>query len=110
MVQEGLNATLYRYNGVTAADRSITRAWDEVQERLECCGISSVENWLEQNSTALGRPYGFPLSCCSDGASIVNDTCALSQVYSDVRCNSLARSFSNDGIHVGLQRSRGRVC
>ena len=39
-----------------AGYEAVTKAWDAVQERLECCGVIGWTDWL--NSTAV------PDSCC----------------------------------------------
>lgn len=38
--------------------RSFTRAWDETQERLKCCGVESFRDWQLQG--------GIPESCCQE--------------------------------------------
>lgn len=64
-VQDGLNATIARYNGNATADIAITEAWDTIQDSLDCCGVLSFEDYETQG-------IAIPASCCPD---ITTGTC-----------------------------------
>merc|ERR1719228_2263056 len=54
--------------------KAITKAWDEVQESLKCCGTylngtdtDGRNSWIESGAypvTVSGKKYNVPASCC----------------------------------------------
>ena len=71
IVREGLNDTLVIYGTNTSEGNAATEAWDEIQERFECCGISGVSDWIDIPGI-LQQGLVYPMSCC---INITNINC-----------------------------------
>ncbi|XP_017779905.1 PREDICTED: CD151 antigen [Nicrophorus vespilloides] len=48
-------------------DRPVTEAWDEIQSRLQCCGVSGAVDWTDQ----------IPDSCCREPVPGKRQRCNL---------------------------------
>ncbi|XP_051911636.1 tetraspanin-7-like isoform X2 [Hippocampus zosterae] len=90
-----------RYDG--RSDRSV--AVDDVQRKLQCCGVHNSTNWFASDYFATG---GIPVSCCvsfSDckEGDLKNATLAARKVHKQ-GCYELVTSFieSNMGIIAGI--------
>nr|CAD7432222.1 unnamed protein product [Timema monikensis] len=66
-IVDKLNETMNKYNNST----EITKAWDELQTEMTCCGIHSASDWSPKAPTTLPTNVSeapilnLPMSCCS---------------------------------------------
>lgn len=95
-VRDGLNDTMSEYGGDSNRARSITNAWDYVQDNLECCGVNNYTDWADVPSVNM-----WPDSCCTGGVS--NDTdavpCPSSDVYED-GCEDALTDFIQNNLLI----------
>nr|CAD7414593.1 unnamed protein product [Timema poppensis] len=68
-IVDKLEETMNKYNNST----EITKAWDELQTEMTCCGIHSASDWSPKAPTTTTPPtnasqvptLNLPMSCCS---------------------------------------------
>lgn len=77
---KGMKTTIERYGNDEF--KPITKAWDDVQMELKCCGIQSFTNWTINTKFSAGW---VPDSCCKDRPPICGKTPLESNVW-DVGC------------------------
>lgn len=56
MMRKGMTESMDRYGKPQYA--GVTKAWDEVQDQFDCCGVNTWKDWEKINSTYV------PESCC----------------------------------------------
>lgn len=80
----------------------VTRAWDDTQVALKCCGIDEPGNWVSYNKNYLAAGPKVPRSCCKMGSdgNMLNCEDSPSDSNSFTRgCYDEARGFVE---HYGL--------
>jgi len=111
-LQEGLETTMKDFRddldaAPTPTDKqtAITKAWNEVQQSLKCCGtyLNETDNsWVELDSTEYPTPsdkFVVPKSCCEQFASEKVDQCRKDPTGEDFKvtgCFNKLESTFND--------------
>ncbi|XP_025421097.1 CD151 antigen [Sipha flava] len=60
-VQTTMQQEMLRTIRFYGEDRSITRAWDDLQEGLHCCGVTTYDDWRQYKTDGI-----IPSSCCKE--------------------------------------------
>jgi len=60
-IQQGLIDSMKNYGGDTEIDKEQTLTWDNLQQRLHCCGVNGTLDWQKE-----GKQTSLPESCCID--------------------------------------------
>ncbi|XP_006820167.1 tetraspanin-7-like [Saccoglossus kowalevskii] len=76
---DGLSEAVNDYN--KDGHESDTAAVDELQESLECCGVSNYKDWNSTDFYLSGEPSAYPASCCDKEKA---EDCVLAPSEGDV--------------------------
>ncbi|XP_046852343.1 CD151 antigen-like [Xenia sp. Carnegie-2017] len=96
-LSSGLNKTMKAYKN----EIIFRGAWNEMQEKLHCCGNRNYSDWfkVEWNEVVTPKNRTVPISCCKDitngcnnVANIKNDTLVNRYIYT-VGCHGVITDF-----------------
>ena len=84
-IAEGMTNNIHLYNDTS----SIRKVFDNVQERLECCGINNYTDWGDNG-------FKIPESCCKEGVEC--DTSEVDNINLEGCLPLLFREARQDGV------------
>lgn len=97
VVTDGFRNQIQNYN----VDNATTKAWDEIQTGLQCCGIDNFEDWKAVSSVPNGN---VPDSCCVQeingcGVGVIGSPESQSRINTE-GCLVKVREFLADNLAI----------
>ena len=84
-IKDEMKVNLKLYN--TTGKEGVTKIWDAMQQKLECCGVDNYHDWAVRYNTT-STPKAIPDSCCK------NETVGCGK---EARKNPDSKAFFSNG-------------